>query len=263
MTMDLFDFRPARSPLLVSIPHAGLYVPPAISARMTPAGHALPDTDWHVDRLYRFLDDDIGTLVANWSRYVVDLNRSPKGQPLYPGRLDTRLCPIETFAGDAIYREGLAPTVSEIERRCRDCWEPYHRRLAAEIDRLRKAHGFAILWDAHSIRSRVPRLFAGQLPELNVGTHDMQSCDAQLATRLDDRLADSGYSYVSNGRFTGGYITRHYGAPSAGVHAIQMEISQRCYMKNDETEFCVERADRLSGTLAGLFDILRSFSPPA
>lgn len=259
--MELFAFRPAGSPLLVSIPHAGRYVPANIAARMTPAGRALADTDWHVDRLYRFLDDDIGTIVANWSRYVVDLNRSPADQPLYPGRLDTGLCPTETFAGDAIYLDGAAPTEAEIEQRRRDCWEPYHERLGAEIARLKEAHGFAILWDAHSISSRVPRLFEGRLPELNLGTNDMRSCDAHLARRLAARLADSGYSSVSNGRFKGGYITRHYGVPAARLHAIQLEISRSCYMKNDETEYCAERAGRLRATLAGLIDVMRSYAP--
>lgn len=258
--MSVYEFRPANSPLLVSVPHSGLHIPGEIAATMTEAGRGMPDTDWHVDRLYEFLDDDIGLIEANCSRYVVDLNRSPTDRPLYPGQLDTGLCPTETFDGAAIYRSGEKPGADEIESRIGKFWAPYHEKLATELARLKELHGFAILWDAHSIRSRVPRLFADELPALNLGTNDGRSCDEGLTARLVDCLEESGRSFVLNGRFKGGYITRHYGAPADGVHAIQLEISQRCYMDGDETEYSTERAERLHETLAALFATLEAFA---
>lgn len=232
--MEPFLFREGKAPLLVSMPHVGLHIPDDIANRMTPLALTVSDTDWHIDRLYDFLDD-LGALVivATHSRYVVDLNRPPDGASLYPGQATTGLCPATTFDGEPLYKDD-APDEAEIARRVAGYWEPYHARLEAELARLKASHGYALLWDAHSIRSVVPRLFEGRLPDFNLGTAAGASCDPELARRVL-RAAESaqGYSAVLNGRFKGGYITRQYGKPGDGTHAVQLELSQRTYM--DET----------------------------
>ena len=229
---DIHDFTPGTTPLLVSIPHDGRSIPDGIAARMTDEARRIPDTDWHVGRLYDFAGElGAGVLAARHSRYVVDLNRDPDGAALYPGADNTEIVPLLTFDREPIYRNGAAPDEVEIGERIAGFWQPYHRRLAAEIEALRERHGVAVLFDAHSIRSVVPRFFEGTLPDFNFGTARGASADAALTASAFRVLASAGgYSAVDNGRFTGGYITRSYGAPEDGVHAIQLELSQRTYM---------------------------------
>lgn len=239
--MEPFRFRAGTMPLVVSMPHVGTHVPDAIAACHTAAARALPDTDWHVDRLYDALLDRLGASVlqATHSRYVIDLNRPPDDASLYPGADVTGLVPTTTFANEPIYREGAAPAApdaAEVARRRATYWQPYHDRLAAELARLKAAHGYALLWDAHSIRSVAPRFFDGRLPDLNLGTARGQACAPGLAKALVEVLeAAEGddYTTVLDGRFTGGFITRHYGRPTDGVHAVQMELAQRNYMDED------------------------------
>lgn len=231
----LFEFHQGTAPLLVSVPHAGVYLPPQISDRMTLAGTTVPDTDWFVHRLYAFARDlGASMLVANWSRYVVDLNRPPDGAALYPGRRESALCPTETFRGEPIYHAGQDPSEGEIEERRALYWQPYHDQLAAELARLTAQRGRATLWDAHSIRGTLPLLFEGRLPDLNFGTNDGKSCRKEV---IDGLVGLAGkqqrFSTILNGRFKGGYITRHYGQPSHNVDAIQLEISERAYMDED------------------------------
>jgi len=230
--MELFQFHPGTSPLVVSMPHVGTHVPPALAARMTPAALAVPDTDWHVDRLYDFAADLGATrLIATHSRYVVDLNRPPDGTALYPGASNTELCPLATFDEAPIYRPGEAPPPEEIAARIASYWRPYHAKLAEAIARAKAKHGFALLFDAHSIRSEVRRFFAGRLPDINLGTGDGKSAPAELAARLIEIAGEAeGYSSVLNGRFKGGYITRNYGKPAESVVAVQLELSQITYM---------------------------------
>jgi N-formylglutamate deformylase len=230
--MELFRFRAGRTPLLVSMPHVGTYVPESIGARMTPAALALPDTDWHLERLYDFLDElGASVLAATHSRYVVDLNRPPDGANLYPGQDTTGLVPVDTFAREPVYREGAAPNQDEPAERVGRFWRPYHEHLAATLDALRAAHGYALLWDAHSIASEVPRFFAGRLPDFNVGTAGGTSCAPVLESAVASVATGApGYTAALNGRFKGGYITRAYGRPAARVHAIQLELSERTYM---------------------------------
>lgn len=247
---DRYTLRRGDTPLLVSVPHDGRKLPDEISSRMTAAGRAIPDTDWHVARLYEFAHDlGATTLVAEYSRYVTDLNRPADDDPLYPGQVSTGLCPVRTFAGDVIYTCDDPLSTEEKDRRARDYWQPYHDRLVAELDRLRSEHGFAVLWDAHSIPSKVPRLFAGQLPELNIGTYDGHSCSPEIEKRVVTIAGDSEYSSVLNGRFKGGYITRHYGSPSEGLHAVQLEIAQRAYMDETSLDYDESKACRLQETL--------------
>ena len=233
--MEPYRFTPGRVALLVSMPHVGLYVPPEIEARLSGAARGLPDTDWHVDRLYDCLEDlGVSMLRATHSRTVIDVNRAGDGAALYPGASETELCPITTFAGDAIYHSGQAPGADEVADRRARIWQPYHDCLADELASLQARHGVALLWDAHSIRSRVPRFFDGRLPDLNFGTGGGITADPGLTSRL---LAVAGesqdYSHVLDGRFKGGAITRGYGAPADGVHAVQLELSQITYMDED------------------------------
>ena len=219
-------------PLIVNVPHAGTYLPPIIAQMLTRAGVAVPDTDWHVDKLYDFTASMGATLmVATHSRIVVDLNRDPSGEALYPGASNTEICPTATFLDEPIYLPGRVPDQAEIASRVEQYWRPYHRQLYAEIARIKARHGVCILLDGHSIASQVPRFFAGRLPDLNLGTADGKSCDESLAQAAFQVLsAAEGFTAVHNGRFRGGYITRHYGTPASNVHAMQLEMAQRCYM---------------------------------
>lgn len=256
--MNPFIYQRAEEPILVSIPHAGVRLEDQMANRLTPQARNLPDTDWYVDRLYDFLNDTpVGILRAEYSRYVVDLNRSPDNETLYPGQFNSAICPRQTFAGEEIYKPGLGPTADEIESRIRRVWSPYHECLRGELDRLRQQFGFAILWDAHSIRSRMPLLFDGELPHLNVGTNDDRSCDPALTADISKTLAAAGYSTVVNGRFRGGYITRHYGDPDHRLQAIQLEISQRSYMNESDSTYSNDKADKLRALLRKVFDMLR------
>jgi N-formylglutamate deformylase len=230
-----FTFKAGAGPLLVSMPHVGTEVPDAIAARMTEVAKTVPDTDWHVDRLYDFLGElDASILAATQSRYVIDLNRAPDDRLLYPGASNTGLCPATTFGEDAIYLDGQEPDAAEIEARRAAVFRPYHERLASALAAIRERHGYALLWEAHSIRSRVPRFFEGRLPDLNLGSAGGVSADAKLIARLahvaETVGVEAGYSFALDGRFKGGYITRAFGDPGNGVHAIQLELSQITYM---------------------------------
>ena len=242
--MEPYRFTPGTVPLLVSMPHVGTHIPDGIAARMTPAALEVPDTDWHVDRLYDFLDElGAARIAATHSRYVIDLNRPSDGGQLYPGASNTELCPLTRFDEAPIYLDGpdgrsQAPSFTEIIGRVEEYWRPYHRRLESELAAIRAAHGIALLFDAHSIRSEVPRFFAGRLPDINLGTGGGTSADPAMAAVAIEAAAeaaqDSGsYTSVLNGRFKGGYITRAYGRPAKGVHAIQLELSQITYMDED------------------------------
>lgn len=231
--MQPFTFYQGTQPLLISMPHAGTYVPPQLAARFTDEARHVPDTDWHMERLYAFAKEmGASILAATHSRYVIDLNRPPDGASLYPGQSVTGLCPVDTFDDTPIYAQGDVPGDAEITERRETVWAPYHAQLRAELDRIRAHHGVAVLWDAHSIRSVLPRFFEGKLPDLNLGTADGASCAPELAAELlQIAKAAQGYSAVLNGRFKGGYITRHYGQPGQGVHAVQLEMTQCSYMQ--------------------------------
>lgn len=231
MIVDVFDLHRGSTPLLISIPHAGTYTPEGIGERFTAAARTLPDTDWCVRELYAFAPAMGASVIsANYSRYVVDLNRSPDSTALYASHRTTPVCMVETFAGDAIYMSG-APEPAEIAERIDKYWRPYHEQLAHELELLRATHGRALLWDAHSIVSEIPALFEGVLPEFNIGTRDDASCPRALAQALLDTVTlDGKFGAVLNGRFRGGYITSHYGKPAEGVYAVQLELAQRAYM---------------------------------
>ncbi len=238
------------------MPHDGTALPPELAARMTDAARRVPDTDWHVSRLYAFARElGASTLVPIHSRYVVDLNRAPDGAVLYPGKHETGLCPTVTFAGEAVYRNGEAPMRDEIASRVARYWRPYHDALRAELDRLVAAHGHAVLWEAHTIRGEVPLFFDGALPDLNLGTADGASCRPALQGSLARTLAHQrDYTHVVNGRFKGGYITRQYADAARRIDAVQLELAQRTYM--DEKSFAYDevRAAKLGPVLRALLE---------
>ena len=253
-----YRYRRGASPLVVSMPHVGNFIPHTVGSALSDCAARRPDTDWHLPRLYDFLEDLGATVItATHSRYVIDVNRPPDGENLYPGRDTPRLCPIDTFHSEPLYRGGVEPGEAEIARRLEAVWRPYHRRIARELERVRAEHGEVVLWDAHSIVSEAPRLFDGKLTDFNLGTADGASCDPALAESLRVALSRHGrYTSVLNGRFKGGYITRKYGNPEAGIQAIQLEMVEAVYM--DEVSpfgFRADRAARVRPILRELLEI--------
>jgi len=263
------------SPLIVSVPHSGTAVPEDLVPRLTPLALTVPDTDWHVAELYDFAPAlGASLIVARYSRYLIDLNRPPDDAALYAGAPRTGLCPVSSFAGEALYLAAGADAqpgaaglgADEIAQRRRQYWDPYHdalRRLAAET---RARHGYALLVDAHSIRSTVPRLFEGRLPDINLGTHDGRACAPLVGATVQARLeAAPRWSHVVNGRFKGGYITRHYGQPASGVHALQIELAQCAYMEEsapgEPGRYAPERAAALRALLRLVLEALLALPP--
>lgn len=245
--MDIFTLETGQAPLLLSLPHDGSLIPETLAADMTPEARQAPDTDWFVSRLYAFARElGASILYPRHSRYVVDLNRPPDDASLYPGQNTTGLCPAVQFSGAPVYLPGRAPDAEAIRARVQTWWQPYHAALAAELERLRNRFGRVVLWEGHSIRSQLPFLFPGRLPDLNLGTAGGASCSAALQARLEAVLAaQSDYSHVVNGRFKGGYITRHYGRPETGVEAVQLELAQLTYMDEASVTWQPERAEAL------------------
>jgi N-formylglutamate amidohydrolase len=229
--MPTYRFTQGRVPVLISFPHVGTELPAGFAKRLTPAARALPDTDWHLPDLYDFVGElKCSTFEARYSRFVIDLNRPPDDTPLYTG-VTTGLIPEGLFDGTPVYLPGEDPDEAERLERIERYWRPYHTRLEGELARMVEAHGVAILFDAHSIQGTVPRLFEGRLPDLNLGTNQGRSAAPDLEARVVAIAAEAGpYSHVLNGRFKGGHITRHYGDPARGIHAVQLELVQETYM---------------------------------
>jgi len=251
-----------NSPVILAVPHTGTYVPADIKASLNANGQKLTDTDWHVDRLYRGLLPGATVINANFHRYVIDANRDPSGVSLYPGQNTTGLCPETDFDGRDIYKKGRVPNAEEIERRRLAYHAPYHQAIETEITRLRQQHKKVVLYDCHSIRSHVPYLFEGALPDFNIGTNEGKTCNPDLETLAADICAQAdGFSSVVNGRFKGGWTTRHYGKLAAGVHAIQMELAQGTYMsENPPWQYQPERAKKTRRVLRQLLQAIESFA---
>jgi len=231
----VLNFKQGRVPLLISMPHAGVRLTPAVEAGLIAEAQSLPDTDWHIPQLYAFAQElGASTLAAEYSRFVIDLNRPSDDTPLYVGAT-TGLYPSTLFDGVPLFKEGHEPSAEERVGYLQQVWGPYHRTLQEELARLRDEFGYALLFDAHSIRSLIPHLFEGKLPDFNLGTFNGASCDPQLARQLEAICAGHGdYSHVLNGRFKGGHITRHYGNPAEHIHAVQLELAQSTYMEEFE-----------------------------
>ncbi|MNG84686.1 N-formylglutamate amidohydrolase [compost metagenome] len=238
----VLSFHQGRLPLLISMPHAGLKLTPAVREGLVDQAQSLPDTDWHIPRLYDFAREMGASVVAaEYSRFVIDLNRPDDDKPLYAGAT-TGLYPATLFEGEPLFKDGQVPSVDERKTYLEQIWRPYHDTLRSELERLQAEFGYALLWDAHSIRSLIPHLFDGKLPDFNLGTFNGASCDPELAERLQGVCAEATlYSHVLNGRFKGGHITRHYGDPARHIHAVQLELAQSTYM--EETEPFAYRED--------------------
>ncbi|MGC1458352.1 MAG: N-formylglutamate deformylase [Steroidobacteraceae bacterium] len=257
-------------PLVLSIPHSGTQIPQQLQPGLVSPFLASCDTDWWVERLYDFAAPLGATIVrTTLSRTVIDVNRDPSGQSLYPGQATTGLCPVTTFDGTALYAPGAQPDAAAIARRVRDYFLPYHAALEAQLARLKARHDAIVLCDCHAIRSRVPRLFAGELPQFNLGTHGGGSCDRQLREAVAQVCAGSGRSHVVDGRFKGGYITRHFGRPATHIHALQMELACRGYLEEPAGELTADnwpapydpaRASALRATLALVLATCLSFA---
>lgn len=263
---DVCTLHRGSTALVVSLPHVGTVIPDWIAQRLLPSALALPDTDWFLERLYAFVQArGASLLVPRYSRYVVDLNRPSDNQPMYAGANNTELCPTRAFSGAPLYHPGAAPIEHEVRERVDDYWCPYHNALADEIARVRAQHGYVVLFDGHSIKGELPWLFEGRLPDLNLGSAGGSACAAALAARVVEVFAAQGaYSHVLDGRFKGGFITRHYGNPGRGVHALQLEMAWRAYM--DETppyHWHEAKAAAITPLLQRMIDTLLAWRPDA
>ena len=249
-TDSVVSVHSGESPLVLAMPHAGTDLPADIAARLNDTGRALSDTDWHIDRLYDGLVPEASVVAARFHRYVIDANRDPSGASLYPGQNTTSLVPLTDFDGAPLW--STPPTEADTAERLAQFHGPYHAALSAELDRVRRRHGFAILYDCHSIRSEIPFLFDGRLPDFNIGTNDGATCAPALAALTERHChAASHYITVTNGRFRGGWTTRHYGRPKDGLHAIQMELAQATYMHEAAPwDYAPDRATDLRAVLA-------------
>lgn len=265
---DWLTVHEGTAPLIVAFPHTGTDIPADIEARMVDPWLARKDADWWIHLLYDFARDLGATTVRTAiSRSVIDVNRDPSGVTLYPGMATTGLCPTETFDDEPLYRPGLAPDADEIARRTRTWFQPYHAALAAQIERL-SADGPVVVYDAHSIRSHVARLFEGELPQFCIGDNGGQTCAPALTQAVEAACAATGDSHVVNGRFKGGWTTRHYGQPDRGIHAIQMELACRGYMDEPAqftpgtwpTPYAPQRAQALRATLGTVLTACRDFA---
>jgi N-formylglutamate deformylase len=252
------------TPLLISFPHVGSDIPNEYRSRFVDRALATEDTDWHVDRLFDFAKSlGASLLIPSLSRYIVDLNRPPDNKPMYPGQNNTELCPTRFFTGDPIYKPGEAPDEAEVADRVERFWKPYHEALQAELKRIHSLHGHAVLFDAHSIKGTLPWLFAGDLPDMNVGTASATSCDRVLRAAVESVFShQTRFSWIMDGRFKGGYITRRYGEPKNQIHAVQLEMSWRSYMREDPPyAWDQERAARLHPLLHELVTTLSAWVP--
>ncbi|MFD1745634.1 N-formylglutamate deformylase [Rhizobium helianthi] len=246
--MSVFEVTHGSSPVILAFPHTGTDVPPDIWDRLNDNGKLLADTDWHIHELYAGLLPDATTVRATFHRYVIDANRDPSGNSLYPGQNTTDLVPRTDFDGQAIWKQGEEPTTADIRIALMDFHAPYHDALRAEIERVKAEHGIAVLYDCHSIRSHVPFLFDGKLPDFNIGTDMGRTCDPAIEAAVRDVAADAdNYTSILNGRFKGGWTTRHYGTPQAGIHAIQMELAQSTHLRSEAPPFTYDtaKAERL------------------
>lgn len=263
---SVYTLHRGRTPLLVSVPHTGTHIPADIAAALVPRALHTEDADWHLDRLYGFaVDIGASLIVPRHARYVIDLNRPPDNALMYPGANNTELCPTRFFTGEPLYREGQAPDARQVQQRVERYWQPYHQAIEAELARLHAEHGHAVLFDGHSIQPELPWLFEGRLPDLNLGTVDGRSCDPDLRRQLQQQLAAqcalSGHSQVIDGRFKGGFITRHYGRPADGRHAVQMEMGWHCYMTPPH-DYDDLRAAQVQPVLLELLRLLTDWEPP-
>jgi N-formylglutamate deformylase len=256
MPNDIFQVHQGTSPLLISLPHDGSAIPEALQERMQPEARSAPDTDWHVSRLYDFAKSMNATILQpKYSRYVIDLNRPPNDVSLYPGQNTTGLCPIRQFSGEPVYLEGHWPSEREIHSRIEHYWRPYHHALKIQVARLHFQHGRVLLWEGHSIKSKVPFLFDGILPDFNIGTVEGTSCKPETQKAIEKILSQqTRFTSVSNGRFKGGYITREYCDLAKNIETVQLELSQATYMDEGSLQYDADKAGHVQALIRKFFD---------
>ena len=256
MQNDIFQVHLGTSPLLISLPHDGSFIPSDLQARMQPTARPAPDTDWHVSRLYAFAKSLGATILQpKYSRYVIDLNRPPDDASLYPGQNTTGLCPMRQFSGEPVYLEGHWPSEHEINSRIEHCWRPYHHALKTQFARLHFLHGRVLLWEGHSIKSQVPFLFEGKLPDFNIGTVAGTSCKPSTQNAIEQVLSEqTRFTSVCNGRFKGGYITRHYCDLAKNIETVQLELSQTTYMDEQTNQYGDAKAGHVQAVIRKFFD---------
>ncbi|WP_037315335.1 N-formylglutamate deformylase [Ruegeria halocynthiae] len=257
--MQAVSIQRGEGPIVLGQPHGGTFVPDNIIAHLNSTGRALADTDWHINRLYHGLLDNVTVVQSHIHRYVIDANRDPEGVSLYPGQNTTTLVPLTDFDGQPIWRSGQEPSQADTVQRCQAFHAPYHAALAEELQRVKARHGVAILFDCHSIRSRIPFLFGGTLPDMNIGTNGGVTCASKFESIAQEIAASSPYSTVLNGRFRGGWTTRHYGRPAEGIHAIQMELAQSTYLTTEAAPWAYDnaKANRLRRWLRDILDAIQ------
>ncbi len=254
--VDIFEWREGKIPLVISMPHNGTCIPSDIALGMTPAALEVKDTDWYLRELYNFaVESGCYLICPQYSRYVIDLNRPSTGEALYPGANNTELCPTSSFDFEPLYRDGKQPDNDEIKRRVERYWQPYHSQLERQLNVLKERFGKVVLLEAHSIASEVPRFFEGVLPEFNFGTNDGRSCGAEFQQMLN-KFDTGSYKKVVDARFKGGYLTRKFGLPDQGIHAIQLELSQATYMNEDSLEYAPEKAQQVQPVLKRLIEAI-------
>ncbi len=264
MSEPVFSLHHGATPLVLSLPHVGTTIPDDLKSLYAERALQVEDTDWHLERLYDFAKTlGASIIVPTVSRYVIDLNRPPDDAPMYPGASNTELCPTRFFNGDLLYVDGAAPDASEVNRRRATYWQPYHDALRAELERVRAQFGYALLWDGHSIRSEIPWLFDGKLPDLNLGTASGTSCADSLRSSLVNELqSNPQFTHAADGRFKGGYITRNYGRPAENIHAVQMEMCQSLYMRESlPFDHLHDRAVQVQPLLRRLLEIMVAWRP--
>lgn len=256
--MKSVEVKHGNLPLVLAIPHSGNYIPEEILNTITEPAKQLIDTDWNVHRLYDNLLPGTTVIKALFHRYVIDANRDPSGSALYPDRPTTALCPLTTFDGDSLYLSRQEPNESEITRRRIAFHIPYHNALRKVLNLARSKHGIVILYDCHSIRSRILNLFPSHPPDFNIGTNDGTTCSPAIENKVRDICEQSDeFSTVVNDRFKGGWTTRNYGQPSKGIHAIQMELAQStCMLECSPWTYDDKKAQILRQVLARILKAL-------
>ncbi len=256
--MQIVEVKQGDGPIILAQPHGGTHVPEDIAVRLNETGRLLTDTDWHINRLYKGNFANATVIQSHVHRYVIDANRDPLGVSLYPGQNTTTLVPLTDFDGQPIWQDGQEPSQDEIELRRETFHAPYHAALSHELERVKARHGIAVLFDCHSIRSRIPFLFEGTLPDLNIGTNDGVTCAPKIEAIAHEFADSSPYTTVLNGRFRGGWTTRHYGCPSDGIHAIQMELAQSSYLTTEAAPWTydIKKAERLRRWLFDILDVI-------
>ncbi len=261
--MNPVNVNQGGGPIILGQPHGGTYVPPDIWAALNDNGKLLADTDWHISQIYDGLLPSATVVAATFHRYVIDANRDPQGASLYPGQNTTGLCPLTDFDGLPIYLSGQEPDASKIEQRRAEFHAPYHAALAAEVARVKAKHGFVIIFDCHSIRGHIPFLFEGTLPNLNIGTDNGKTCASALEKIANNIAKSSSFTSVLNGRFRGGWTTRHYGKPDENIHTIQMEVTQSTYLITEAAPWNIShtKATELRAVLQNILTNLERFRP--